>query len=59
MSKVGEVLSVETLLSVTIESYGVVIKLESNDEGVLKQLFDAAHKALLGDITIIDNSTGM
>lgn len=52
MSKVNPLSNV----AVTIESYGVTIRLEANDDSTLNALLDAAAKALLDNIRIVQNS---
>lgn len=42
-------------VGITIESYGVKIRLESNEGQVLSALVDAASEALLGDLKVIEN----
>ncbi|MBA2379039.1 MAG: hypothetical protein H0V76_05645 [Blastocatellia bacterium] len=41
---------------ITIESFGLAIRLESNEAGLLRSLEELARRVLLGDIKIIENN---
>lgn len=57
MTEVESVCNAGADNAITFESYGVRVRLESNVPEILKSLFETANKALIGNLTVLDNSS--